>query len=232
MANFRRHMEVATISTGMLSSVCLSAGFINPYEGVALWIAGSLGGILPDIDSDNSSALDMVFSIFSLVGIFMMFSALYSKYSTLVLWGGCLLIIGLANFVIRPLFEKTTVHRGIFHSLIAGLFFASSAINLSYYVGNFSIIFSWLIGTFILLGFLIHLLLDELYSVDLSNARVKRSFGTAFKLFSYNNWKTSLLMTIAVSTVFYFSPSPATIYSAVTNEKTYLSIKQSFFPKS
>jgi len=41
---------------------------------------------------------------------------------------------------------------------------------------------AWLLGVFLTAGFLIHLALDELSSVDLLGARMKRSFGTAFKL--------------------------------------------------
>ncbi len=35
--------------------------------------------------------------------------------------------------------------------------------------------------------YIIHLLLDELYSVDLENRRVKKSVGTAFKFFSVSS---------------------------------------------
>ena len=36
-------------------------------------------------------------------------------------------------------------------------------------------------GLFVSVGYVIHLVLDEIYSVDLTGARVKRSFGTALK---------------------------------------------------
>ncbi len=231
MANFRRHVEIATLASGMLSTVCLGAGIASSSEAIALWITGTLGGILPDIDSDNSSALDIVFSIVSLFSIVVIFSCFHDRYSTLVLWGGCVLTYAVINFAVRPLFEAATIHRGIFHSILAGLFFAFSAVNLAFHLGGLNANFSWLLGSFLLLGFLVHLILDELYSVDLSNARIKRSFGTALKIFDYTNLKISVLMAAAVLSTYYIAPKSATFYSTFTDVKTLQQIKKSFLPE-
>jgi hypothetical protein len=53
---------------------------------------------------------------------------------------------------------------------------------------------SWLAGGFALLGYLTHLVLDEIASVDLLGNRVKRSFGTAIKPFSLRAWPFSLML--------------------------------------
>jgi hypothetical protein len=232
VANFRRHVEIATLASGMLSTMCLGAKLVSTSEAVALWITGSFGGILPDIDSDNSSALDIVFSIITLFSIVMLFSILHTHYSTLTLWGGCLLIYGLFNFLIRPLFEAATIHRGIFHSIIAGLFFAFAGVNLAFYLGKLNATFSWLIGLFVLFGFITHLLLDEVYSVDFNNTRIKRSFGTALKLFDYNNLAISAMMLVAVLSSYYLAPKSTDFYQAITNKQTFLQIKRSFFPST
>ena len=42
---------------------------------------------------------------------------------------------------------------------------------------------AWLTGLFLFIGFLIHLALDEIYSVDVEGRTIKKSFGTALKLF-------------------------------------------------
>ena len=52
----------------------------------------------------------------------------------------------------------------------------------------------------------VHLLLDEMYSVDLANRRIKKSFGTALKLFNYKNISSSILMTILTVLLYWFSP--------------------------
>ena len=54
-------------------------------------------------------------------------------------------------------------------------------------------------GLFVLIGFIIHLVLDEIYSVDVEGAVIKKSFGTALKLFDYHSWRASGLMAIALA---------------------------------
>jgi hypothetical protein len=91
------------------------------------------------------------------------------------------------RFVLGPMLAKYTVHRGMFHSLPAALIFAEAAflicecdnLALRYYKAGA-----------VLLGFISHLLLDELYSIEWSGGRwrFKKSFGTAFKLWSDSMW--------------------------------------------
>jgi len=59
---------------------------------------------------------------------------------------------------------------------------------------------------FILLGGLIHLLLDELYSVDLNNVTIKRSFGTALKIADFDNKLITLASIIAIAGLIYVAP--------------------------
>jgi hypothetical protein len=223
-------VEIATLASGMLSTTCLGSAIISPVEAIVLWLTGSFGGILPDIDSDNSASLNIVFSLITIFCIAMSFFFMYPRYSTLIIWGSCILIYGMINVILRPLFEATTVHRGIFHSIVTGLCFTLIFINISYYLGNQTAKFSWMIGVFLLFGFLVHLLLDEVYSVDINNNRVKRSFGTALKLFDYKNLTISTIMILVTLVGFYAAPKSTEFYIAVTDKKTYLMIKNSFMP--
>jgi hypothetical protein len=59
------------------------------------------------------------------------------------------------------------------------------------------------------MGATVHLLLDELYSVDLSGLRIKRSFGTALKLTDWTQPLFSALMLTACLGGFWISPSAA-----------------------
>jgi hypothetical protein len=223
-------VEIATLASGMLSTTFLGSGIISPTEAIVLWLTGSFGGILPDIDSDNSASLNIVFSIITVFFIAMSFFFMYLRYSTLIIWGSCILIYCMINLILRPLFEAATVHRGIFHSIITGLFISLIFINISYHLGNQSAELSWMIGIFLLFGYIVHLLLDEVYSVDVNNNLVKRSFGTALKLFDYKNLAISTIMIIATLVGFYATPKSTEIYIAVTDKKTYLMIKKSFIP--
>ena len=53
------------------------------------------------------------------------------------------------------------------------------------------------------MGYLMHLVLDEAYSVDFNNKRIKRSFGTALSLYKKNRFINifcyTLLLGLAVA---------------------------------
>jgi hypothetical protein len=230
VANFRRHLEIGALASGMLSTASLGSGFVTPTDALLLWITGSFGGILPDIDSDSASALDIVFNIITLCFIIATFYLLHTNYTTLLLWGASILIYGVMKLLVRPLFEAATVHRGIFHSLVAGLFFALTAVNIAFHLGKQNELLSWLIGLFLLFGYVIHLLLDELYSVDLANTRIKRSFGKALKLFDYSNIKISALMLAAVIACYTFTPTSTLFFQTFTSKYTLARVKENFFP--
>ncbi len=106
------------------------------------------------------------------------------------------------------IFTKLTVHRGIIHSVPYMLVLALGLTCLNYYVLETSSIVSWFYGAFLFLGSLVHLGLDEAYSVDLLNRRLKRSSGTAMKFYQdsqryyYVGLYTILLMFIFIAPPF------------------------------
>ena len=81
-------------------------------------------------------------------------------------------------------------------------------------------------------GYIVHLLLDELFSVDLLNSRLKSSFGTALKIADFHNARTSLLMTAAALLMFFSTPSAQPFLDWVTNKQTYLNIADRFLPEA
>ena len=122
---------------------------------------------------------------------------------------GNLLLIWITSFAVSfgffYAFNKVTSHRGMFHSIPAALIFGFGFSLLFYYIFNFDAMFSWYFGMFVFFGYLVHLILDEIYSVDLSNRRIKRSFGTALKLYSKDT-KSTLLFYILVGVLFWQMP--------------------------
>jgi hypothetical protein len=64
MADFKTHTLVATVISGGLGIGALVTGLASPADAFCYWLAGSLGGLLPDIDSDESLALRIVFRLF------------------------------------------------------------------------------------------------------------------------------------------------------------------------
>ena len=225
MANFNTHLNVAIISSGLASATLLSATHIDFNSALWLWFLGIIGGLLPDIDSDNSTSLDTIFAMFTLAAVLIALryisGARFTEIRFIELIATSLILYGTMRFVIRPLFEKITVHRGSCHSLAFLLLCALLATQLTWKLGdnytNRSDIIAWFSGGFIFLGGFIHLLLDEIYSVDLANVTIKRSFGTAMKLADFNHKGLTLLILIAIIGLSYIAPPPENTINTLTD---------------
>lgn len=206
MANFKTHLIAATTMSGMASVGLLSLQLAKPWEAGGYFLLGVLGGLLPDIDSDKSTPLTLIFYFLSLYCAFALVFNLAVQYSyieLLAIWGAVYFAI---RYLVLRIMTKMTVHRGIFHSLLAVVFVAMLMVNISFHILHKTPYVAWNSGLFIGIGYLVHLCLDELYSVDLNNKRMKKSFGTALKLFSLENFHSSVLMTIIVCVLMHYAP--------------------------
>ena len=183
MANFHTHLSLAGIGSGLLASATIAAGLSTISEGIVLWLTGTLGGLLPDVDADNSSSLKVIFNCIALLLTMVIIVRLSHSHTFSFVW---LMIVGVylsLRWLALPLFKQFTVHRGSWHSLLAGCTLSLLVVNISWHVIGVSAIFAWLLGIFLAIGYLIHLLLDEIYAIEISGTRFKRSFGSACKLF-------------------------------------------------
>ena len=66
MANFRTHISVAATASCFLSIALLKGGLASEKEVVLYFTLGTIGGILPDIDSDHSLPSRFLFGFFAL----------------------------------------------------------------------------------------------------------------------------------------------------------------------
>jgi hypothetical protein len=208
MANFNTHLSIATASGLGAALVAVNVHLIANADMPWLISLGALGGLLPDIDASNSRPVKLLFFVLALLGVAAVlhqFKNGYALYPLVPIAAGTYLFI---RHGLLALFNRLTVHRGVFHSVLAALFFALLMTCISYHFLHRDILQAWLNGLFIALGFVVHLLLDECYSVNLSNTRMKKSFGTAFKLFSYSNMPASALLTVCTIMLYWVSPSP------------------------
>ena len=94
-------------------------------------------------------------------------------------------------------FNVISVHRGNTHSLVFILFASAVTVALTFFLSGASIL-SWVYGLALFVGGLIHLVLDELYSVDIAGVRLKKSFGTALKAIDMNTPLPGLAMLAGV----------------------------------
>jgi len=196
MASFETHLTVTTAVVGVVTIPLLSSGIVDTNESVLLLFFGVIGGMLPHIDSDNSIPVKIAFKILSLILpllILLKFAGDLPLLKIGLFW--ILASIGL-YIVFTYGFLKLTVHRGIFHTIGMGLVLGESTALFMLHVLHSAEELAVLSGIYVTFGFLLHLLLDELYSVNLSNATLKRSFGTALKLYNKNNIFGSIVINI------------------------------------
>ena len=214
MANFNTHLNVAALLTGVSSASLVAAGHIELDTAIWLWFLGTIGGLLPDIDSDNSTSLDTIFNIFafSVILIIMryMTSAYFGELSFVEVIAIPVVTYGLMKYGLMTMFERLTVHRGSCHSLLflvlCGLLTTQVIANVDGINSDKADSLAWLSGGFVFLGGFIHLMLDEMYSVDLRNIKIKRSFGTALKLVDLDSKLLALGMMIAVGVLWKTTP--------------------------
>lgn len=208
MANFKAHVSIAAAVSSGVAGFSAKLGIIDAVDAPWLAFLGVIGGMLPDIDADNSSPVRLLFNGLALLAVSAVLFAVKDGYTQSQLGFIATAVFLLVRYGVFALFNRLTSHRGVFHSLMAAVFFAFLMTCISFYFLGWDILHAWLNGVFIAIGFIVHLLLDELYSVDLSNARMKKSFGTAFKLASYKNIPASALMAVCTLALYWLAPSP------------------------
>jgi hypothetical protein len=221
MANFKAHFTVAAVASGIVSSGFLALNYLDSTQAIVAFVLGTIGGLLPDIDSDNSTPLNMAFMFVSIMGaFFVMFSKAnsYSVIEMVLLWLAVYLFI---RIIVFEFFKKLTVHRGMFHSIPAGILAGLLTTNMFYYFFTVSPFVSWIAGFFVFLGYMVHLLLDEFVSVNLMGAKMKKSFGTAMKLYDKNHILTTILVYISIGFVFYYVPDFSKALSVISSKDFY-----------
>lgn len=218
MANFKTHLFVASGLSGVAAIACMKAGVVPAIETPVLLGLGAFGGLLPDIDSDHSVPIKISFNLLAFALAFLVMFLFVGRYTVIELaaiWLGVFLGV---RYLVLELFIHFTVHRGAIHSLLAGAFFALCAVSLSHHLFSKPYPISWVYGAFTGFGFVVHLLLDELFSVDLLNRRLKSSFGSALKPVSLKQWRATLLLALATALVWSTVNYPAGFYTSAWNK--------------
>jgi hypothetical protein len=231
MANFPTHIAVGTVVSGALATVTVAADMVAPENIVAVTLAGVLGSILPDIDLEESRPARAMFSGLAIFFSFAVLFGLDRRYSIaemLILWLGTLLIV---RFGAKAIFFRISYHRGVWHSLLALVFcaFVTAAI-FSRLLGRDDGV-AWLGAAFMGMGYLTHLVLDELYAVDIMDTRIKASFGTALKLFDYRHLGHSAAMAIAAALVFLVTPPSKVFFESITSRPLWTGLNQRLLPQ-
>ena len=231
MANFPTHIAIGTVVSGALATVTLAADLVAPENIVAVTLAGVLGSVLPDIDLKESRPAR---AFFAGLAVFFSFAVLFSlerKYSIaemLVLWLGTLLFV---RYVGKEIFFRFSYHRGIWHSLLAMVFCAFVTALVYRQLLRRDEAVAWLAAGFMSVGFLTHLILDEIYSVDVMDTRIKASFGTALKLVDTKHWGHSTAMAAATVLVFMLTPPTKIFVENITSRALWTELHHRLLPQ-
>lgn len=232
MANFTTHIAVGTVVAGALATLTLAADVVAPENLVAVTLAGVLGSVLPDIDLKDSRPSK---SMFAGLGIFFSFAVLFNaatKYSVAELWILWLGTLVAVRYGLHYAFHKTSVHRGIWHSLVAGVFCAVLTAIVFHYLLRRPEGVAWLAAGFLFIGYVTHLVLDEMYSVDVMDTRVKASFGTAMKIVDRRYPYASLAMVAATAGAIMLSPPTKMFVDGVSSKDLWSGLQQRMLPQN
>jgi hypothetical protein len=188
MAGFKTHVTVSSLF-GVGYGATAYAFYGAPWPTCVL--AGGLcgvSGMLPDLDSGPGVPLRESVAFAAAVVPMMLihrFQAFGMPPEMLILTGAFLYL--LIRFGMFELLKHYTVHRGMFHSLPAAAIFGELAFLMAPVEEPLLRIF---VAGGVVLGYLSHLVLDEIWSIEIYHGRprLKSSFGTALKLFGRAWW--------------------------------------------
>ena len=221
LANFKTHLVVAAA----VSSVVAIVGWATKLFGLSTAIFGALigtvGGLLPDIDLKSSKPAKKGFYWASIL-LATLVAILYAAHHTgaevaiyaLALWA---VVFCVLKFGVFEIFSRVTVHRGMVHSVPYMAIFALMVVYGTFYGLKFSGFTSWIFGIFLWLGSLVHLLLDELYSVNVWGLKLKKSSGTAFKFFERKKKIQYIVLYMILGLLWIFAPDHQDAWQAITH---------------
>lgn len=176
----------------------VSYGWATPRQLPLLVGVGWVGSMLPDIDSDTSKPQRLIFGSLSIllpalliyrinwlhrsvlsVGVFWVLSALFILYP------------------LKSIYQHFTKHRGLYHSVPAAFIYGALCGAFAHHEDAKFGLQVAIAGT-ATLGYLTHLILDEMWAIDF-NGRLpsrKRSFGTALSWRGKSKSETQFLYLI------------------------------------
>lgn len=188
MAGFRTHITTSSLLGVAYGGAAWYFYVVPPSTAVLAAGLCGVSGMLPDLDSGPGVPLRESIAFAAAVVPMLMihrFQHMGLSVESMVLVGaGVYLAI---RFGLFRLLKWYTVHRGMFHSLPAAIIAAELGFLLCSGDGVHLRLYK---AGAILAGFLSHLILDEIWSVEFRYGlpRLKKSFGTALKLWGNSLW--------------------------------------------
>jgi len=204
MPGFHIHITASSLLGLAYGGAAYTLYGVPPTTSALASVLCSVSGMLPDLDSGPGRPLhESVGFAAAAVPMAMVdrFRFLGWDNEMIILAGAIIYLF--IRFVLGEALKKFSVHRGIFHSLPVCLIFAQAAFLICTQ-GDLALRYFKSGG--VVVGFLSHLILDEIWSVDFKHAKLKSSFGTALKLWAPCKWSTlTAYATLCVGTLTTFN---------------------------
>jgi membrane-bound metal-dependent hydrolase YbcI (DUF457 family) len=183
MAAFAQHIQFSSLLGAGYAAALWWSG-VEPTHAILSGALCGISGMLPDLDSDSGKPTKEIFGVTAAIVPLLLVHRLRTSGMTpegVILTAGAVYLA--IRFGVSWVFKCLTVHRGMFHSLPAALI-AAEIVFLAH-LGPETKGRLMLAGG-VLIGFLSHLVLDEIYSINASGLRIRlnKSAGSALKLFS------------------------------------------------
>ena len=217
MANFSTHL-VGAVGTGVVCASLLSAADVLPVQSIPAAVGiVALGGLFPDVDSDASDSIELVFTVLGVAAAIPVLIAMMPTFGLLISLGAMGVAFAAVRYLVVEVFRRFTVHRGIFHSVPMAILWAGVVAMVAVYAMDLPDTAAWVFAALFFIGCLTHLVLDEMYSVDLGNRRIKRSFGTALKLFDRDHAVLYVALYGLTLGVLVLAPDPSALVVALSD---------------
>ncbi len=184
MASYKGHLAFSASLGFVYGGLAHSRMEFDPATAMVGTALTTVGGLLPDLDSDSGVPVRELFGLAAVLVPMLMYRRLmdahFSDEDLFLFLGSVYLLI---RYVVSRIFKHVTVHRGMFHSIPAMLI-AGMLVYLAYHHPLIRTRIFLAVG--VMIGFLSHLVLDELCSVDFQGITIKlnKSAGSAVKFFS------------------------------------------------
>ena len=211
---------------------------INIYTFVLMMIFGFIGSIFPDIDLSTSKPTKLIkyimyifvmilnIILFNEISLFLLdffknhhYVFFYEKEYRMFFITGFFILLSPFIFtnMIFSFIQIVTKHRGVIHSipfafLTSLILYIGLDTDLIHSFSDNLNINMFFIMLMFFLGNLVHFILDETYSVDFKNKKIKKSIWTAFTFVSRKNVNGYVFMYALISLIMYLKFSYVELY--------------------
>lgn len=200
MPNYKEHKMGGCVVGALSAGVACWKFGLTPVESGALFIVATVSSLVPDLDHAEARPGNLLKTIIVYLIPLLLYMYLPNKIIstfTLAHWIVLFFIshVLVGNLVLR-IIDWCADHRGLFHSLPAAVLSSQLVYAAFLYLPmQKRLVFS--IVAF--LGYVTHLIMDEIWSLDTKERKIKRSFGTAMDFGNFRSgWTYSLYATIVV----------------------------------